>query len=99
MDTLRDKVCIISGAASGIGRSIARALADRGAHVVAVDVDDDGIGVLANELTERGAAVLGHRADVSDPDAFQGVRDAALQRFGRVETIDHVFGALWTRPD
>src|ERR1700684_2936141 len=94
MDTLGDKVCIISGAASGIGRSIARALADRGAHVVAVDVDDDGIGVLANELSERGAAVLGHRADVSDPDAFQGVRDAALQRFGRVDIVANNVGVL-----
>ena len=94
MDTLRDKVCVISGAASGIGRSIARALADRGAHVVAVDVDDDGIGVLADELSKRGAAVLAHRADVSDPDAFQGVRDAALQRFGRVDVVVNNVGVL-----
>ena len=94
MDTLGDKVCVISGAASGIGRSIARALADRGAHVVAVDVDDDGIGVLANELSERGAAVLAYRADVSDPDAFQGVRDAALQRFGRVDVVVNNVGVL-----
>ena len=43
MDTLRDKVAVITGAASGIGRAIARALADRGAHIVAVDIDDDGI--------------------------------------------------------
>jgi NAD(P)-dependent dehydrogenase (short-subunit alcohol dehydrogenase family) len=94
MDTLGDKVCVISGAASGIGRSIARAFADRGAHVVAVDVDDDGIGVLANELSERGAAVVAHRADVSDPDAFQGVRDAALQRFGRVDVVVNNVGVL-----
>jgi NAD(P)-dependent dehydrogenase (short-subunit alcohol dehydrogenase family) len=94
MDTLRDKVCIISGAASGIGRSIAHAVADRGAHVVAVDVDADGIGVLVNELSERGAAVLGHRADVSEPDVFQGVRDAALQRFGHVDVVVNNVGVL-----
>src|ERR1700733_6647490 len=94
MDTLHDKVCIISGAASGIGRSIARAVADRGAHVVAVDVDGDGIGVLANELSERGATGLAHRADVSDPDAFQGVRDAALQRFGGGDGVVNNVGGL-----
>ena len=58
MDTVRDKVAVITGAASGIGRAIAYTLADRGAHIVAVDRDDDGIGVLADELSDRGAAVL-----------------------------------------
>jgi NAD(P)-dependent dehydrogenase (short-subunit alcohol dehydrogenase family) len=94
MDTVRDKVCIISGAASGIGRSIARALAGRGAHIVALDRDDDGIGVLADELGARGATALAHRADVSDPDAFQGVRDAALQRFGHVDVVVNNVGVL-----
>jgi NAD(P)-dependent dehydrogenase (short-subunit alcohol dehydrogenase family) len=91
MDTLRDKVCVISGAASGIGRSIAHALAGRGARVVAVDVDADGIGVLANELGER---VLPHRADVADPEAFQGVRSAALQQFGRIDVVVNNVGVL-----
>jgi len=94
METLRDKVAVISGAASGIGRAIARSLADRGACVVAVDIDDDGIRVLAGELSDRGAAALSHRADVSDPDAFDGVRDAALQRFGRVDVVVNNVGVL-----
>jgi NAD(P)-dependent dehydrogenase (short-subunit alcohol dehydrogenase family) len=91
MDTLRDKVCVITGAASGIGRAIAHALADRGAHIVAVDLDDDGIRALADEL---GATALAHRADVSDPDAFQGVRTATLQRFGRADVVVNNVGVL-----
>ena len=54
MDTLRDKVAVITGAASGIGRAIARALADQGAHIVAVDLDNDGIQALAGELSDQG---------------------------------------------
>lgn len=91
MDTLRDKVCVISGAASGIGRSIAHALAGRGACVVAVDLDEGGIEALANELADR---VLPHRADVADPEAFQGVRDAALHEFGRVDVVVNNVGVL-----
>jgi NAD(P)-dependent dehydrogenase (short-subunit alcohol dehydrogenase family) len=94
MDTLGDKVCVISGAASGIGRAIARALADRGARIVAVDLDDHGLQVLADDLGERGAAVLPHRADVSHPDAFGGVRDATLHRFGRVDVVVNNVGVL-----
>ncbi|CDO90456.1 short-chain dehydrogenase [Mycobacterium triplex] len=91
MDTLRDKVAVITGAASGIGRAIARTLADRGARIVAVDLDDDGIQVLAHEA---GAAVLPHRADVSDPQAFEGIRDVALQRFGRADIVVNNVGVL-----
>jgi NAD(P)-dependent dehydrogenase (short-subunit alcohol dehydrogenase family) len=94
MDTLREKVAVITGAASGIGRAIACALAGRGAHIVAVDLDNDGVAALAGELSDRGAAVLPQRADVSDPGAFDGIRDAALRRFGRVDIVVNNVGVL-----
>jgi NAD(P)-dependent dehydrogenase (short-subunit alcohol dehydrogenase family) len=94
MDTLRDKVAVITGAASGIGRAIACALAGRGAHVVAVDLDNDGVAALAGDLSDRGAAALPQRADVSDPGAFDGIRDAALRRFGRVDIVVNNVGVL-----
>src|SRR6201998_673863 len=94
MDTLRDKVAVITGAASGIGRAIACALAGRGAHVVAVDRDHDGVQALAHDLSDHGAAVLPQRADVSDPGVFNGIRDAARQRFGRVDIVVNNVGVL-----
>src|ERR1700759_2529804 len=94
MDTLRDKVAVITGAASGIGRAIARALADRGAHIVAVDLDNDGIQALAGEQRDQGASVLPERADVSEPDAFEKIRHAALGRFGRVDIVVNNVGVL-----
>jgi NAD(P)-dependent dehydrogenase (short-subunit alcohol dehydrogenase family) len=94
MDTVSDKVAVITGAASGIGRAIAYTLADRGAHLVAVDLDDQGIQLLADDLSHRGCAVLGHRADVSDREAFEGIRDATLQRFGRVDIVVNNVGVL-----
>jgi NAD(P)-dependent dehydrogenase (short-subunit alcohol dehydrogenase family) len=94
MDTLSDKVAVITGAASGIGRAIAGSLADRGAHIVAVDVDDDGLAALAADLSSRGVTIAPQRADVSDPDAFEGIRSAALQRFGRVDIVVNNVGVL-----
>ncbi|CPR09180.1 short-chain dehydrogenase [Mycobacterium bohemicum DSM 44277] len=95
MDTLRDKVAVITGAASGIGRAIARVLSGRGAHLVAVDIDGAGLKDLAGELGGGGgASVLPWRADVSNPDAFEGIRDAALQRFGRVDVVVNNVGVL-----
>ena len=94
METLRDKVAVITGAASGIGRAIACALADRGAHIVAVDLDDDGVNALAGGLSDRGVAALPHRADVSGPVAFDGIRAATLRRFGRVDIVVNNVGVL-----
>ncbi|UXA05764.1 SDR family oxidoreductase [Mycobacterium sp. SMC-2] len=94
MDTLRDKVAVITGAASGIGRAIARALSDRGAHIVAVDVDDDGLRTIVDELNHGGRGPLPRHADVSESGAFEGIRDAALQRFGRVDIVVNNVGVL-----
>ncbi len=94
METLRDKIAVITGAASGIGRAVARALAARGAHIVAVDLDDDGIQAVVDELNGHEAAVLPQRADVADPQAFEGIRSAALQRFGRVDIVVNNVGVL-----
>src|SRR5271166_4237815 len=94
MDTLHEKVAVITGAGSGIGRATACALADRGAHIVAVDLDDDGVEALAGDLSGKGVTVLAQRADVADPQAFEGIRSAALQRFGRVDIVVNNVGVL-----
>jgi NAD(P)-dependent dehydrogenase (short-subunit alcohol dehydrogenase family) len=94
METLRDKVAVVTGAASGIGRAIACALAGRGAHIVAVDRDGDAIESLVLELSGRGATAVAQRADVSEPQAFEGIRAAALERFGRVDIVANNVGVL-----
>ncbi|MGD1252853.1 SDR family oxidoreductase [Mycobacterium seoulense] len=94
METLHDKVAVITGAASGIGRAIACALTDRGTHIVAVDVDDDGVRALTDELSNRGGAALPQHADVSKSGAFEEIRDAALQRFGHIDIVVNNVGVL-----
>ena len=83
MDTLRDKVAVITGAASGIGRAIARALAGRGAHIVAVDRDDEGIGALADELGRANVLAQRCRCLGSASVRRHSGRDTAAVRPGR----------------
>jgi NAD(P)-dependent dehydrogenase (short-subunit alcohol dehydrogenase family) len=94
MDTLSGKVAVITGAASGIGRAIACKLAEQSVHIVPVDVDDHGLRALSAGLRDQGVKVLAQRADVSDPSAFESIRSAALQRFGRIDIVANNVGVL-----
>lgn len=77
---LRDKVAIVTGGASGLGRATALALAEQGARVVVADLDEEG----AREVAGR---IDGHavRVDVSDLDANRAMVAEAGERFGGVD--------------
>ncbi len=60
------QVAIVTGAASGMGRAIARLFVDEGAKVGLIDRTAGGIGVVADELSEAGGIVCGRTADVAD---------------------------------
>ncbi len=81
---LKDRVAIVTGGAQGIGRAIAEKLSDEGASVVIADVNEEGAAAAAEALSGDG---LGVRADVSDPGDVQGMVDATLERFGRVDVL------------
>ncbi|GGO79604.1 SDR family oxidoreductase [Nonomuraea cavernae] len=91
MNRFDGKVAIVTGAAQGIGRAYARALAAEGAAVVVAD------------LSERGAAVADEikglyvRTDVSDPGSVAAMADAAAERFGGIDYLVNnaaVFGTM-----
>ena len=76
-----DKVALVTGAASGIGRSIAVALAERGARVLAHDVRESG-----REVAEEiGGAFL--QADLSDMEQTRGLARQALDAEGRIDIL------------
>jgi len=94
MRGLKDKVVLITGAASGIGLEVARDLAVRGAKVVIADVMDPA-GVVA-ELRSQGLQVDGVQADVSDALAVQAMVDHCDKVFGGLDVLVNNAGLFTT---
>ena len=87
MKDLRDKVAVVTGGASGIGRGLCRALAAEGAHVVVADVEAEAAEQVAKELAGRGVRSLAVACDVADRAAVEALADRAWQEFGHVEVL------------
>ncbi len=87
MEELKDRVAVVTGAAGGIGRGIARALAAKGCHVVAADIDGAAAEQVAEELAGRGVQSLAAPCDVTDPAALEQLAERAWARFGRVDVL------------
>lgn len=80
------RIAFVSGAASGIGRSIAEELASDGACVVIGDLDADRAAAVAAEIGNEDVAV-GVAVDVTDPDAVERAIESTLLAFGGVDLI------------
>jgi NAD(P)-dependent dehydrogenase (short-subunit alcohol dehydrogenase family) len=90
--TFVGKQAIVTGAGSGIGAALCRALAREGAEVVCTDIDGD--------AAARTAATLGDRAysarlDVTDPAAVQAAVDEVVTRAGRLDLMFNNAGIVW----
>jgi short-subunit dehydrogenase len=88
MKTLNDKVVVITGAGSGIGRALALNLARRGSLLALSDVDETGLAETVVQVQKAGAIkVRSDRLDVADRDAFGRYALDVVQEFGRVNVI------------
>lgn len=87
MEQLEDKVAVVTGGASGIGRGIARALAREGAHVVIADVEEGPAETVAAALAGKGVRSVAIACDVSDRASVEAVADRAWKEFGRVDVL------------
>jgi 3-hydroxybutyrate dehydrogenase len=84
---MQDKVAIVTGAASGIGREIAHAYAREGAKVCIADLNLDGAQAVAGEIGRAGGEALAVRMDVTQEAAVDaGVADT-VRRFGRIDVL------------
>jgi len=88
MKTLDDKVVVITGAGSGIGRSLAVNAAGRGAHLAISDVNEAGLDETVELAKAAGArAVRADTLDVADRDAFTTYAAAVAEHYGRVNVV------------
>jgi NAD(P)-dependent dehydrogenase (short-subunit alcohol dehydrogenase family) len=95
---LRDKVAVVTGGASGIGRAIGVALAEKGAHVVVADIESTRAEAVAHEIAANGVESIGLACNVANEDSVESLADAAWKRFGHVDVLFNnagVAGGTW----
>jgi len=86
------KQAIVTGAGSGIGAALCRALVGAGAHVVCTDIDAEAAARTAAELGDRARAA---RLDVTDAAAVQSAVDEVVDRAGRLDLMFNNAGICW----
>ena len=87
MKDFKDKVAVVTGAASGIGRCMALDFARRGMKLVLADIEPEPLEAAGREATALGAECATHLTDVSALDSVQALADAAFERFGAVHVL------------
>ncbi|MBJ22636.1 MAG: SDR family oxidoreductase [bacterium] len=85
--SLEDRVAIVTGAASGIGRVTALALAEAGASVLLADLNGEGAETAAKEMAARGLRARGFAADVGDEKSIEEMVEAAVSIFGGLDIL------------
>jgi len=94
MQRFEDKVALVTGAGSGIGRASAERLAAEGAKVFCVDLNADALEELAESLRAGGAEAVAWPCDVSDEIAVNEAVAACVNAFGSIYTLVHMAGLL-----
>jgi NAD(P)-dependent dehydrogenase (short-subunit alcohol dehydrogenase family) len=87
MDDLRDKVAVVTGGASGIGRAMADRFAAAGMKLALVDIEAEPLETAARELGDQGAEVWTSQTDVSNGAAMETLATGVLDRFGGVHVV------------
>src|SRR5215831_2834017 len=87
MRELKDKVVVITGGASGIGRALADRFAAEGSKIVLADVEPKPLEEAAAALRAGGTTVLAVPTDVSKPEQVQALCDRTVAEFGRVDVV------------
>ncbi len=90
------RVALLTGAASGIGRSTALRLAADGATIAGFDRDGDGLGAVAEEVSDAGGRMTTTVGDVSIRESCVAAVDEAVEAHGRLDVLANIAGVCWS---
>jgi NAD(P)-dependent dehydrogenase (short-subunit alcohol dehydrogenase family) len=104
MEQLEDRVAVVTGGGSGIGRAVATQLAGAGMQVVVADIQQDALDATVADLVAAGHRAIGVRTDVSDGDSVDALAEATVAEFGAVHVVHNnagvgVGGPVWTHTE
>src|SRR5207248_1089645 len=96
VERLAGRVCIVTGAAQGIGAAYARRLASEGADVAILDLSriDQAAGVVA-DIEAMGRKALSLKADVTDPEQMTEMAGTVVGEFGRIDCLVNNAGLMF----
>jgi NAD(P)-dependent dehydrogenase (short-subunit alcohol dehydrogenase family) len=95
---IQDRVIVVIGSTSGLGRAIAIGLAEHGAIVVPTGRRETPLGALCHEIDATGNRTLWRTADVRYRDSIDALRDAVLEKFGRIDVLVNAAGVTFKQP-
>lgn len=87
MRNLKDKVAMVTGAASGIGRALSLEFAKEGAHLVITDIDEEKLMDTAEQIKLLGREVLSVKADISSKNEVKELCRKALEKFNGIDIL------------
>lgn len=87
MNTLKDRVAIVTGAGQGIGYAIGERFAREGAHVVVAEIQTEKAHAAAEHFTRIGAAAMSYPIDVGDTNQIEKLITAVVNQFGRLDIL------------
>ncbi|MGI9294410.1 MAG: SDR family NAD(P)-dependent oxidoreductase [Pseudomonadales bacterium] len=96
MERFTNKVALVTGAASGIGRATAVRLAAEGAAVMLADVNDSGLTKVAEQIREGGATVATACFDATDNAACRQIVQSTVGELGKLDVVCNIAGVAGT---
>ena len=87
MGLLDDKICLVSGAGQGLGRSIALEMAAEGAAIVLLERNPDTVAGVAAEIAATGGKAYPYALDVTDYERYGNVVADVMAKFGRIDVL------------
>src|SRR3990172_4000247 len=87
MKEFKDRVAVVTGGASGIGRGMADRFGAEGMRVALADVEEEALQRAEGEMREKGVDVIGVRTDVSKPEELEKLAQQTLDAFGAVHVV------------
>ena len=90
----QDRVALVTGAGSGIGRATAELLSRQGASVACADINLDGLDQTVSKIRESGGSAAAIECNVADSKAVDAMVQACVSEFGKLNILANVAGVL-----